>query len=74
MLDDLEIAIGGEVFPAAVFEVDEAEVEPEDVEPEENVELEEDVDSASEDSFPADLVVLYETDEEEFGSYDEDRS
>ncbi|CAL1382779.1 unnamed protein product [Linum trigynum] len=76
MLDDLEVAIGGEVFPAAaaaVIEVDEAEVEPEDVEPEENVEPEEEDDSNSEDLFPADLVVLYETDEEEFGSDEEDR-
>ncbi|CAL1382537.1 unnamed protein product [Linum trigynum] len=52
MLDDLEIAIGGEVFPAAaVIEVNEAEVELEEVEPEEED------DSASEDSFLADLVV-----------------
>ncbi|CAL1395804.1 unnamed protein product [Linum trigynum] len=75
MLDDLEIAIGGEVFPAstAIIEDDEAEVEPVDVEPEENVEPEEEDDSTSEDLFPADLVVLYETDEEDFGSDDEDR-
>ncbi|CAL1403411.1 unnamed protein product [Linum trigynum] len=77
MLDALEIAIGGEDLPAAaaaaVLEVDEAEEEPEDLEPEENMVPEGEVEPASEDSFPADLVVLYETDEEVFGSDDEDR-